>query len=79
MDTQDEITALNTFLTGDEAIGWTRLDVLLLPPLLCPVNKQQIGQLIPSNQNRQAKLNAEQEAGLDEAGIYIIVRLTKGN
>jgi hypothetical protein len=54
------------------------LDVLVLPPLLCPVNKQRIGQLIPSNQNRQAKLNAEQVAGLDEARIYIIVRLTKG-
>lgn len=61
-----------------DAVGWTRLDVLLLPPLLCPVNKQRNGQLIPSNQNRQEKLNAEQVAGLDEARIYIIVRFNEG-
>jgi hypothetical protein len=53
------------------------LDVLLLPPLLCPVNKHQFGQLIPSNQNRQGKLNAEQVAGVDEARIYIIVRFNE--
>jgi hypothetical protein len=42
------------------------------------VNKQQIGQLIPSNQNRQEKLIAEQVAGRDEARIYIIVRFNEG-
>jgi hypothetical protein len=50
------------------------LDELLLLPLLCPVNKHQIGQLISSNKNRQEKFNAEQVSGR----IYIIVRFNEG-